>query len=133
MSKNNFFVMIKPDGVRRGLIGEIIKRFEKRGFAIKNMIMATPEKDHFEEHYKEHKTKGFYDDLIKFSMSGNVLLMKIYGNIQIARRVIGPTTPWKAKKGSIRGDFACSIIENLIHFSDSLESAKREICLWFGK
>jgi nucleoside-diphosphate kinase len=131
MASNRLFVMIKPDGVRRRLIGEIISRFERKGFVIKEMKMMLPSKDLVEEHYQEHKGKVFFDKLVDFTTSGEVVAMTMIGNIEVARAVVGATTPWEAERGTIRGDLASSIRENLVHCSDSQISAKREIGIWF--
>ncbi len=131
MASNRLFVMIKPDGVRRRLIGEIISRFERKGFIILNMEMVLPPKDLVEEHYQEHKGRVYFDELVDFITSGEVVAMIMEGNIEVARAVVGTTTPWEAERGTIRGDLASSIRENLVHCSDSLISAKREISIWF--
>ena len=132
MASNQLFVMIKPDGVRRCLTGEIISRFERKGFTITAIKMIVPSKDLAEDHYREHKGKIFFDRLIDFTTSGSVVAMIMEGNIEVARSVVGGTTPWEAEKGTIRGDLASSIRENLVHCSDSLISAKREISIWFA-
>ena len=131
MASSRLFVMIKPDGVRRCLIGEIISRFERKGFTISHMRMVLPSKDLVEEHYQEHKGRLYFDKLVDFVTSGEVVAMIIEGNIEVARAVVGATTPWEAQRGTIRGDLASSIRENLVHCSDSLMSAKREIGIWF--
>nr|QBK85618.1 MAG: nucleoside diphosphate kinase [Marseillevirus LCMAC101] len=131
MASNLLFVMIKPDGVRRHLIGEIISRFERKGFTISAMKMLLPSKEIVTDHYQEHKGKVFYDKLVNFITSGLVVAMIMEGNIKVARAVVGTTTPWDAERGTIRGDLASSINENLVHCSDSLISAKREIGIWF--
>lgn len=131
MASHSLFVMIKPDGVRRRLVGEIISRFERKGFVIKEMKMILPSKDLVEEHYQEHKGKIFFDKLVNFTTSGEVVAMIMEGNIEVARAVVGATTPWEAERGTIRGDLASSIRENLVHCSDSQISAKREIGIWF--
>ena len=131
MSSIRFLVMIKPDGVQRGLVGEIISRFEKRGFTLHNMKMVIPSKEIVEDHYEEHEGKAFFDKLVKFTCSGAVVPMIWEGNIQVARNIVGATVPWEAVKGTIRGDYACSIRSNLVHCSDTVESAQREISLWF--
>lgn len=129
--KQKLFVMIKPDGVRRGLIGELISRFEKKGFAIEEMKMMTPSKELVEQHYEEHSSKGFFKDLVNFTISGPVVAMILNGDVQVARKLVGQTLPWKADECTIRGDLACCMRENLVHCSDSVESSKREIGLWF--
>ena len=131
MSSTRFFVMIKPDGVKRGLVGEVISRFEKKGFVLHNMKMTIPSTTIAEKHYEEHKGKAFFATLIKFTTSGPVIPMVWEGNIQVARNIVGATVPWEAKKGTIRGASACAMPANLVHCSDSIESAQREVSLWF--
>lgn len=132
MSSEYFFVMAKPDAVQRGLTGEIIARFEKRGFVLKQAKLINPMnyEDKVKSHYAEHEGKTFYDDLIRFTLSGRICVMIWYGNIQVARSLIGSTLPWDAKPGTIRGDYACSLPANLVHCSDSFENAVREVSLW---
>ncbi len=130
MASNRLFVMIKPDGVRRCLIGEIISRFERKGFTISNMQMMRPSMDLVEKHYQEHVGNVYYNGLVEFVTSGPVVAMIMEGNIETARAVVGTTTPWEAARGTIRGDLASSIRENLVHCSDPLMSAKREIPIW---
>lgn len=132
MSSEYFFVMAKPDAVRRGLTGEIIARFEKRGFTLIQAKIVDPTKyeDTVTIHYAEHKGKTFYENLIEFTLSGRICVMIWYGNIQVARSLIGSTLPWDAKPGTIRGDYACSLPANLVHCSDSIENANREVALW---
>ena len=129
--KQKLFVMVKPDGVKRALIGEIISRFEKKGFTLENIKMITPTKELAQKHYEEHSSKGFFDDLVEFTISGPVVAMAWNGDVHIARKLVGETIPWKADNGTIRGDLACCMRENLVHCSDSIESSKREISLWF--
>jgi len=123
--------MIKPDGVKRGLVGEIIARFETKGFILHNMKMVVPSNELAQSHYEEHKEKSFFEKLVNFTCSGAVVPMIWEGNVEVARNIVGATVPWEAKKGTIRGDYACSMPANLIHCSDSAESASREISLWF--
>jgi len=131
MASNRLFVMIKPDGVRRRLVGEIISRFERKGFIIEEMKMMLPSRDLVEEHYQEHRGKVFFDKLVDFTTSGEVVAMTMVGNIEVSRAIVGATTPWDSERGTIRGDLASSIRENLVHCSDSQISAKREISIWF--
>lgn len=127
------FVMIKPDGVRRGLIGDVVSRFEKRGLTIKAMRLETLSMAKAEEHYGEHKGKPFYGPLVEYVTSGPVVLMVISGNnaVAVCRATIGATNPGEAAPGSIRGDLALQISENVVHGSDSPASAAREIKLYF--
>ncbi|BDB97125.1 nucleoside-diphosphate kinase [Saccharolobus caldissimus] len=133
MSTERTFVMIKPDGVRRGLIGEIINRFERRGLKIVALKMVKMDRKTAELLYEEHKGKSFFEDLINYVTSGPVVCMVIEGEdaVQVVRRMIGNTDPKEAPPGTIRGDFALSKSENVIHASDSLEKAKREMSIFF--
>jgi len=130
---NRTFAMVKPDGVQKGLVGEIISRFEKKGLkmvALK-IMKITPELA--EKHYGEHKGKPFFADLVNFITSGPVAAMVLEGEnvILTVRTMMGATNPQDAAPGTIRGDFALTIDENIIHGSDSPESAMREIGLFF--
>jgi len=131
-AKQNVFVMVKPDGVARKLTGEIISRFEKKGFDVVMMrLINHPDRSLVEEHYAEHKGKNFYEGLVEFISNGPVVAMMLLGNVQVARKITGVTLPWEASPGTIRGDYACVLNENLVHCSDSVESANRECKLWF--
>lgn len=127
-------VLIKPDAVERKLAGEIISRFERKGFAITalRMLQITPELAR--QHYKEHATKSFYPQLEAFITSGQTIALKIAGEgvIKSVRLMVGPTNGLEASSGTIRGDYATSTQRNLIHASDSAESASREIAIFFG-
>ncbi|NLK43385.1 MAG: nucleoside-diphosphate kinase [Tissierellia bacterium] len=127
------FIMIKPDGVRRGLMGEIIGRIERKGFRITKAILMKPNKELAEDHYIEHKEKPFFNELIEYIQAGEVMAMEVVGEnvIEIMRLMIGHRDPKVASPGTIRGDFAHSLTENIIHGSDSPESAERELSLWF--
>lgn len=127
-------VLVKPDGVRRGLIGEVVKRIESKGFQIvKAHLIQVPE-ELAKEHYGEHSEKPFFGELISFITSGPVFALVAQGRnaIEVLRLMIGPTDPANAPSGTIRGDFANLVTENLVHGSDSQGSAKREIELWFS-
>jgi len=130
---NRTFAMVKPDGVEKGLVGEIISRFEKKGLKIValKIMKITPELA--EKHYGEHKGKPFFADLVNFITSGPVAAMVLEGEnvILTVRTMMGATNPQDAAPGTIRGDFALTIDENIIHGSDSPESAMREIGLFF--
>ena len=130
---NRTFAMVKPDGVQKGLVGEIISRFEKKGLKIValKIMKITPELA--EKHYSEHKGKPFFADLVNFITSGPVAPMVLEGEnvISTVRAMMGATNPQDATPGTIRGDFALTIDENIIHGSDSPESAMREIGLFF--
>ncbi len=128
------FAMIKPDGVRKNLAGEIISKFEKRGLKIDGMRLEQLTIETANTHYGEHKGKAFFQDLVEFVTSGPVVLLKISGvegTVDIVRSMIGSTNPADAASGTIRGDFATEISENIIHGSDSLESSARELGLFF--
>ncbi|EPR79118.1 Nucleoside diphosphate kinase [Spraguea lophii 42_110] len=129
------FVMIKPEGVNRRLIGQIISRFEQKGLHILTMKCVLPERIVLEKHYAEHKGKGFYENYLKHLESGRVVPMVLQGNdaVFVARKLIGATNPKEAEVGTIRGDFGLDIGRNIIHGADSLESADREIGIWFGE
>lgn len=128
------FFMIKPDGVQRNLIGQIISRVEAKGFNITKIKMMIISKELAEEHYGEHKDKPFFNDLVSFITSGPVVAMQVEGNdvvIQI-RNLMGATNPSESTPGSIRGDLATELDKNVVHGSDSDESAERELSLFFG-
>ncbi len=126
-------LIIKPDGVSRGLIGEVISRIERKGYRIEDMKMMRIEKELAEKHYSEHREKPFFSNLVSFIISGPVVVAIVSGEGCIAgfRSMMGATDPRKASPGTIRGDFATEITENIVHGSDSPESAKREIALFF--
>ena len=127
------FVMIKPDGVQRRLIGKVIQRFEESGLKIVAMKFLSVSNKLAEKHYEVHKGKNFYDGLIKYITSGPVLAMVLEGEnaIEKVRKMVGATDPQKSMAGTIRGDFAQDIGRNIIHASDGKETAKKEISLWF--
>ncbi|MBP2654965.1 MAG: Nucleoside diphosphate kinase [Firmicutes bacterium] len=126
-------VLIKPDGVAKGLIGEIISRFERRGFNICAMKLIKISRDKAELHYEEHRSKQFFARLVEFIISGPLVAMVIEGPgaIKNVRHMMGPTDPAEALPGTIRGDYALNISRNIVHGSDSLESANREIANFF--
>ena len=127
------FVMIKPDGVKRGLVGEIIRRFESKGLKIVALKMIKLSREKAEELYAVHKGKHFFKDLIEFVTSGPVVAMVLEGDeaVSVVRTMIGPTDGRKAPPGTIRGDFALSVQENIIHAADSVETAIREMKIIF--
>eukprot|EP00033_Pygsuia_biforma_P000217 GCRY01000273.1.p1 GENE.GCRY01000273.1~~GCRY01000273.1.p1 ORF type:complete len:150 (+),score=38.48 GCRY01000273.1:38-487(+) len=127
------FIMIKPDGVQRGLIGPIIERFERKGFQLVAMKMIVPSKEIAETHYAEHKERPFFGGLVNFLTSGPVVAMVWAGEnvVKTGRTMIGATKPAESTPGSIRGDYGVTIGRNIIHGSDGEESAKREIGIWF--
>ena len=126
-------VLIKPDGVRRQLCGEILSRYERKGLVIKAMKLLEASKELAEEHYVEHKGKSFFGELVDFITSGSVLAFVLAGENAIVsvRAINGATNPVDAAPGSIRGDYALTMYSNVVHASDSVESASREIHLWF--
>ncbi len=127
------FIMIKPDGVSRGLVGQVLQRFESRGFFLVGMKLVKPSKDVFERHYEEHKARPFFPSLLSYVMTGPVVAMVFQGQdvVRASRKMIGETKPLESNPGTIRGDFCIDMGRNLIHGSDSIESAKREIGIWF--
>ena len=133
--RNRTFVMIKPDGVYRKLVGNIIDRFERKGFDIINMRMLQPTKELAESHYEEHRGKDFYNRITDYISSGPVVALVVEGpekTVTLVRNMIGNKNPVDAEIGTIRGDFALTKYQNIIHASDSNESAEREISLWFN-
>jgi nucleoside-diphosphate kinase len=128
-------LIVKPDGVRRHLIGEVLRRVEEAGLAIDDLRMETITRATAEEHYGEHREKPFYDELVSFITGGPVVVAKVSGDnaISVWRDLMGPTDPADAPAGTIRGDFASVITENVVHGSDSPESAARELKLFFGE
>jgi len=133
MAAERTLVLIKPDAMRRGLAGEILRRFELRGLELKEARLVEVDKELAGEHYAEHAGKPFYDELIEFITSGSTLALVLTGEGAIAtvRTTMGATNPADAGPGTIRGDLALSMPDNLVHGSDSPESAAREIALWF--
>ncbi|MGE6554887.1 MULTISPECIES: nucleoside-diphosphate kinase [Exiguobacterium] len=127
------FLMVKPDGVERGLIGEIIARIERKGFVIREMKMMQASEELAQAHYAEHAEKPFFGELVTFLTSGPVVALRVEGEdvVTVSRMMIGKTKPTEALPGTIRGDFANTMSENVIHGSDSVESAERELGLWF--
>ena len=128
------FIMVKPDGVRRRLVGEVVRRIEARGYELTQMKLFTIGEDLAKEHYQEHTDKPFFDELVSFITSGPVVAMVVSGPDAVAgmRQIMGATNPLDAAPGSIRGDYATVITENIVHGSDSPTSAEREVKLFFG-
>ncbi|HEY2833318.1 MAG TPA: nucleoside-diphosphate kinase [Sporichthyaceae bacterium] len=126
-------VLVKPDGVRRGLVGQILSRFEAKGFAIEAMNLRTLDKQTADQHYAEHVEKAWYPELREFITSGPLISLILSGDqaVEVVRLMVGATDGRKAGPGTVRGDFSLSNQENLIHASDSPESAAREIGLFF--
>ena len=128
------FIMVKPDGVRRRLVGEVIRRIEAKGYELHEVKLFTIDEDLAREHYQEHTEKPFFGELVSFITSGPVVAMVVGGSDAVSgmRQIVGATNPIEAAPGSIRGDYATVITENLVHGSDSPASAEREIKLFFG-
>lgn len=128
------YLMIKPDGVQRGLIGEIIRRYETKGFTLVGLKLMSVSRDLAEKHYDVHKEKPFFAGLVDFITSGPVVAMVWEGDgvVAAARKIIGATNPLTAEPGTIRGDFGVTIGRNIIHGSDAVETAQKEIALWFS-
>ncbi|XP_056285031.1 nucleoside diphosphate kinase A2-like [Pseudoliparis swirei] len=133
MSEERTFIAVKPDGVQRGIIGEVIKRFEAKGFKLVAMKMKHASKDLLNEHYIDLKEKPFFPTLIKYMSSGPVVAMVWEGKgaVKTGRVMLGETNPADSLPGTIRGDLCIDIGMNIIHGSDSVESANKEIALWF--
>ena len=131
-------ILVKPDGVRRGLVGEVISRIESKGSQITDLKLMNPTRALLEEHYAEHKGKPFFDPLVEFMLSGPIVAMVAEGQrvIEGFRSLAGVTDPTVAAPGTIRGDLArdqgTKVVQNLVHGSDSPESANREIAIFFG-
>lgn len=134
METQQTLVIVKPDGVRRRLIGEVIGRIEAKGYDIREMRLFTIDENLAKELYAEHTEKPFFSELVSFITSGPVVVMIVEGLDAVVgvRQIMGATNPLDAVPGSIRGDYATIITENIVHGSDSVESAEREIKLFFG-
>lgn len=128
------FLAIKPDGVQRGLAGEIIRRYETKGFTLVGLKFMKVSRELAESHYDVHKERPFFASLVEFITSGPVVAMVWEGEgvVAAARKMIGATNPLTAEPGTIRGDFGVDIGRNIIHGSDAIETAQREISLWFS-
>jgi nucleoside-diphosphate kinase len=126
-------ILVKPDAFERGLTGEIIGRFERKGLRIAALRQLTADEGIANRHYEEHTDKPFFGELVEFITGGPLVAMVMEGDeaVEAARQVIGATNPLEASAGSIRGDFATEVTFNLVHGSDSDESAEREIAIWF--
>ncbi|KAG2450563.1 hypothetical protein HYH02_005064 [Chlamydomonas schloesseri] len=127
------YIMIKPDGVQRGLVGDIIGRFERKGYKLAALKLYQTPKQVAEEHYKDLASKPFYKDLVNYIVSGPVVCMVWEGKgvVATARKMIGATNPLASEPGTIRGDFAIEVGRNVIHGSDSPENGERETAIWF--
>mmetsp|Transcript_12298 Transcript_12298/g.18422 ORF Transcript_12298/g.18422 Transcript_12298/m.18422 type:complete len:192 (-) Transcript_12298:44-619(-) len=134
MSMERSYIMIKPDGVQRGLVGQIIARFEQRGYKLAAMKLKQADKKLLEQHYKDLAKKAFFPKLLDYMVSGPVVAMVWEGKdvVKQGRKMLGATNPLESDPGTIRGDFSLEVGRNICHGSDSVESAEREIKLWFG-
>lgn len=129
------FIMIKPDGVQRGLVGEIIQRFEKKGFKLVALKFVWPSEELLQKHYSDLSSKPFFPGLVKYMSSGPVVPMVWEGlnAVKTGRQMLGATNPADSLPGTIRGDLCIEVGRNITHGSDSVESAKKEIALWFNE
>jgi nucleoside-diphosphate kinase len=134
MAVERTLVLIKPDAVQRGLAGEILGRFERRGLAIRDARLVHVDRGLAQEHYAEHAEKPFFGELVEFITSSPTLALAFEGEsaISVVRTTMGATNPTESAPGTIRGDLALAMPNNLVHGSDSPESAARELALWFG-
>jgi nucleoside-diphosphate kinase len=134
MAAENTFIMVKPDGVRRGLVGEVISRFERKGLTLEKIRKLEIEESLARLHYAEHVEKPFFPDLLEFITSGPVVAMEWSGEsaVSVCRDLMGATDPKAATPGTIRGDYGLEVTENIVHGSDSPASAKRELGIFFG-
>jgi len=133
MASEQTYIMIKPDGVQRGLVGDIISRFEKRGYKLVAMKLVQASKEHLEKHYADLSSKGFFNGLVSYMASGPVVAMVWEGKavVSTGRAMLGATNPLASAPGSIRGDYSIDIGKNICHGSDSVDAARKEIALWF--
>jgi nucleoside-diphosphate kinase len=133
MAQEATLLIVKPDAVRRGLVGKILARIERKGLRIEAIRTMRIDRDLAERHYAEHRDKAFFDELVDFITSGDVVVAKITGPdaISVLRAIIGATDPVRAAPGTIRGDYGSVITQNLVHGSDSPESARHELELFF--
>jgi nucleoside-diphosphate kinase len=134
MAVEHTFVMVKPDGVARGVVGEVISRFERKGLKLEKMRMLLIDEDLAGRHYAEHTEKPFFGELVEFITSGPVVAMQWSGEsaVIVARTLMGTTNPAEAAPGTIRGDFGLIMTNNIVHGSDSPASGERELGLFFG-
>ncbi|GAB6029061.1 Nucleoside diphosphate kinase B [Chamberlinius hualienensis] len=132
-NRERTFICVKPDGVQRGLVGEIIKRFEQKGFKLVAMKFMQATEDHLKKHYADLASRPFFPGLVKYMASGPVVPIVFEGLnvVKTGRQMLGETNPADSKPGTIRGDFCIQVGRNIIHGSDSVESANKEIALWF--
>lgn len=135
MAAERTFAMVKPDGVQRGLVGEIVRRYEARGLKVVGLKLMQVPRSKAEEHYAEHQGKPFYNGLVDYITSGPVAAICLEGKnaVSVVRTINGATKPWDAAPGTIRGDLALDIGRNVVHGSDSVDAAKRELAIYFNK
>nr|OQO23340.1 Nucleoside diphosphate kinase [Rachicladosporium sp. CCFEE 5018] len=135
MTSEQTFIAIKPDGVQRGLVGTIISRFENRGFKLVAIKLTSPGQEHLEKHYADLAEKPFFKGLVSYMNSGPICAMVWEGRevVKTGRMILGATNPLASQPGTIRGDFAIDVGRNVCHGSDAVDSAKKEIDLWFTK
>jgi nucleoside-diphosphate kinase len=134
MAVERTLVLVKPDAMARGLVGEIVRRIEARGMILRGAKLVLVDRELAERHYDEHREKPFFGELVEFITSGPTLALVVEGEsaISVVRSTIGATNPVDASPGTIRGDLALAMPDNLVHGSDSAESAERELGMWFG-
>lgn len=134
MSQEHTFIMVKPDGVQRGLVGEIISRFERKGLSLEKIRKLDIDEDLARRHYAEHVERPFFPELLEFITSGPVVAMEWSGDsaVAVSRAMMGATDPKQAAPGTVRGDLGLAVTHNLVHGSDSVESAERELGIFFG-
>jgi nucleoside-diphosphate kinase len=134
MSTEHTFIMVKPDGVRRGLVGEVVSRLERKGLTLEKIRHLGIDEELARRHYEEHVDKPFFPDLLEFITSGPVVAMEWSGEgaVAVARTLMGATDPAAAAPGTIRGDLGLEMTENIVHGSDSVDSARRELGIYFG-
>ena len=134
MAVERTLVLVKPDAMARGLAGEIVARFERRGLALRAAKLVRVDRELAERHYDEHREKPFFGEVVEFITSGPTLALVVEGEsaISVVRTTMGATNPADAAPGTIRGDLAVAMPDNLVHGSDSAESAEREVEMWFG-
>lgn len=134
MSQEHTFIMVKPDGVQRGLVGEIISRFERKGLSLEKIRKLDIDEDLARRHYAEHVERPFFPELLEFITSGPVVAMEWSGDsaVAVSRSMMGATDPKQAAPGTVRGDLGLAVTHNLVHGSDSVESAERELGIFFG-
>ncbi len=133
MATEHTFVMVKPDGVARGIVGDVISRFERKGLRLEQIRTLTVDEALANRHYEEHLEKPFFPDLLEFITSGPVVAMRWSGDdaVSVVRTLVGATNPKEAAPGTIRGDYGLAITQNLVHAADSPASAERELAIYF--